>query len=172
LRWIKARRRQRRDEAAMLADCLRSLTALGPDGLPTLLGAMLLAGLTGGATQCAGMCGPFVVAQVAAGAGGERGPAAGSVGSPARHCCPASARLLGYGALAGGTAGFVSVASGLRLPLAGLLALAAAAATGSAVAGALVTLTFVLGTLPALCVVAWLSGVVLAVMALRVATGL
>ena len=40
-----------------LADCLHGLTALGPGGLPMLLGALFLAGLAGGATHCAGMCG-------------------------------------------------------------------------------------------------------------------
>ncbi|MFQ5845606.1 MAG: sulfite exporter TauE/SafE family protein [Planctomycetota bacterium] len=38
-----------------------------------LLGALLLAGLVGGVTHCAGMCGPFVLAQVSMGL--ERVPA-------------------------------------------------------------------------------------------------
>ncbi len=38
----------------------------GDAGGLALLGAVLLAGLVGGASHCVGMCGPFVVAQVAA----------------------------------------------------------------------------------------------------------
>ena len=51
---------------AMLADCLHNLAALGPGGLATLLGTLFLAGLAGGVTHCASMCGPFVLAQSAA----------------------------------------------------------------------------------------------------------
>ena len=51
----------------MLADCLHGLSALSPaGGLPPLLLAMFLMGLAGGATHCAGMCAPFVLAQAAA----------------------------------------------------------------------------------------------------------
>ena len=32
----------------MLADCLHDLAALGPGGLPTVMGALFLAGLAGG----------------------------------------------------------------------------------------------------------------------------
>lgn len=56
----------------MLATCLHDLTALGAGGTAALLGAMVLAGLAGGATHCAGMCGPFVLAQMAGDAGAGR----------------------------------------------------------------------------------------------------
>ncbi len=112
----------------MLADCLRDLTALGPGGLPALLGALFLAGLAGGATHCAGMCGPFVLAQAAAGAEAMAG------GGVLRRLSGAAllpyhlGRMLGYGALgalAGGAAGLVVQASGLRVLLAVLLVAAA-----------------------------------------------
>jgi len=38
-----------------------------------LLASLFVAGLTGGATHCSGMCGPFVIAQAAARGGRERG---------------------------------------------------------------------------------------------------
>ncbi len=126
---------RRKDRAApgryrawMLADCLRDLTALGPGGLPALMGALFLAGLAGGLTHCAGMCGPFVLAQAAAGAGRTAG------GSMLRRLSGAAllpyhlGRMLGYaalGALAGGAAGLLVLASGLRLLLAALLVAAA-----------------------------------------------
>ncbi len=51
----------------MLASCLHALDALGADGLPALMLALFLAGLVGGTSHCAAMCGPFVLAQVARG---------------------------------------------------------------------------------------------------------
>jgi uncharacterized protein len=112
----------------MLADCLHSLAALGPGGLSALMGALFLAGLAGGATHCATMCAPFVLAQAAVGAdrgagGGVLRRLSGAALLP-YHC----GRMLGYaalGGLAGGAAGLVAMASGLRLVLAALLALAA-----------------------------------------------
>ncbi|MFC7691200.1 hypothetical protein ACFQY5_18120 [Paeniroseomonas aquatica] len=71
--------------SVMLADCLHALDALGPAGLPALMGALFLMGLAGGASHCAAMCGPFVLAQVAAGGSLEGG---GWSGSRARCCCP------------------------------------------------------------------------------------
>ena len=59
--------------ADMLANCLHTLDALGPAGLPALMGALFLMGLAGGASHCAAMCGPFVLAQAAAGQGLEGG---------------------------------------------------------------------------------------------------
>jgi sulfite exporter TauE/SafE len=112
----------------MLADCLRDLTALGPGGIPALLGAMFLAGLAGGLTHCTGMCAPFVLAQAAARAG-ETG-----IGGVLRRLSGAAllpyhlGRMLGYGALgavAGGAAGLLVLASGLRAVLAALLVAAA-----------------------------------------------
>ena len=53
-----------------LALCLSDPAALtAGGGLPMLMGAMLVAGLAGGVTHCAGMCAPFVLAQGAARAG-------------------------------------------------------------------------------------------------------
>lgn len=126
----------------MLADCLHDLTALGAGGLPTVMAALFLAGLAGGVTHCAAMCAPFVLAQSAALADRHAG------GGVLRRLSGAAllpyhlGRGLGYaalGALAGGAAGLVTQASGLRWLLAALLALAALAmfAQASARLGAL-----------------------------------
>jgi len=111
-----------------LANCLHDLTALGPGGVPAVMAALFLAGLAGGATHCAGMCGPFVIAQAAAVAdraagGGMLVRLAGAALAP-YHL----GRMLGYGLLgaaAGGLAGVVALGSGFRVLLAVLLALAA-----------------------------------------------
>ncbi len=112
----------------MLADCLHDLAALGPGGLAALLGTLFLAGLAGGVTHCAGMCGPFVLAQSTALADrAAGGPLLRRLAGAALLPYQAG-RLLGYatlGALAGGSAGLLMLASGLRLVLAGLLLLAA-----------------------------------------------
>jgi sulfite exporter TauE/SafE len=201
----------------MLADCLHDLTALGTAGLPALLGGLFLAGLAGGLTHCAAMCGPFVLAQVAATAdrtlsGGMLRRLTGAALLPYH-----AGRLAGYallGALAGGISAAIGQLPGfrhlavllllfaallmfvqasarlgawlpalppLRLPAAldrrlpalmarpdgwrgfrlglllsalpcGLLygALAAAAASGSALAGGFAMAAFVLGTMPSL----------------------
>jgi len=112
----------------MLADCLHDLAALGPGGLPTLAAALFLAGLAGGATHCAGMCAPFVLAQAGAtarhaAAGGALRRLAGAALAPYHF-----GRCLGYaalGGLAGGLAGAVARASGLRFAFAALLLIAA-----------------------------------------------
>jgi uncharacterized protein len=208
----------------VFANCLHDLAALGPGGLPALMGALLLAGLAGGLTHCSAMCGPFVLAQAAASADASLG------GGMLRRLSGAAllpyhlGRALGYttlGAVAGGMGALLAQASGLRwiaallllaaallmlaqasarlsawlprlpaprLPralearLGGLLAaptgwrgvrlglllsalpcgllygaLAAAAASGSALAGGLAMLAFVLGTVPALGAVALLG---------------
>ena len=106
----------------MLADCLHDLAALGPGGLPALMGALFLAGLAGGVSHCAAMCGPFVLAQAGAVASAG-GPVLARLAGAALLPYQAG-RLLGYsalGGLAGGAAGLVSLASGLRFVLAGLL---------------------------------------------------
>jgi sulfite exporter TauE/SafE len=112
----------------MFADCLVDLTALGPGGLTALAGALFLAGLAGGATHCAAMCAPFVLAQAAAGADASAG------GGVLRRLSGAAllpyhlGRMLGYsalGALAGGAAGVLVLASGVRWVLAALLVAAA-----------------------------------------------
>lgn len=112
-----------------LALCLSDPAALqAGGGLPTLLGAMLVAGLAGGATHCAGMCAPFVLAQGAARAaaadGGRLARLSGAALLP-YHL----GRALGYGALgalAGGAAGVLTLSdSGNRAWLAGPLLAAA-----------------------------------------------
>lgn len=111
-----------------LSNCLHDLTALGPGGVPAVMAALFLAGLAGGATHCAGMCGPFVIAQAAAVAdraagGGMLARLSGAALAP-YHL----GRMLGYGllgAVAGGLAGMVALGSGFRFLLAGLLLLAA-----------------------------------------------
>jgi sulfite exporter TauE/SafE len=111
-----------------LANCLHDLTALGPGGVPAVMAALFLAGLAGGATHCAGMCGPFVIAQSAAvadraAAGGVLARVSGAALLPYH-----AGRMLGYallGAAAGGFAGIVALGSGFRFVLAALLAVAA-----------------------------------------------
>lgn len=109
-----------------LASCLHDLTALGPGGVWAVMSALFLAGLAGGATHCATMCGPFVLAQagvVSGHDGGVLGRLSGALLLP-YHL----GRMLGYGvlgAVAGGLAGLVSVGTGYRFLLAGLLGLAA-----------------------------------------------
>jgi sulfite exporter TauE/SafE len=110
-----------------LATCLHDLTAIGPGGVPAVAAALFLAGLAGGFTHCAGMCAPFVLAQAsAAAARGGRGTLSRLSGAALLpyHL----GRMLGYamlGALAGGMAGLVTQASGLRWLLAALLLAAA-----------------------------------------------
>ncbi len=70
---IKDRRPGPGQGVAMLGSCLHALNALGPEGLPALMGALFLTGLAGGASHCAAMCGPFVLAQMATGAGSGGG---------------------------------------------------------------------------------------------------
>lgn len=111
----------------MLADCLHGLAALGPSGVPALMGALFLAGLAGGLTHCAGMCGPFVLAQAGARADSALG------GGTLRRLAGAAllpyhlGRAAGYaalGALAGGFGGALAGAPGLRHLGAALLLLA------------------------------------------------
>jgi Uncharacterized conserved protein len=112
----------------LLASCLHDLTALGPGGHAALMLGMLLAGLAGGATHCALMCAPFVLAQVAAGA--DRSHAGGALArmSGAALLPYHLGRMLGYGllgALAGMLAGVARATTGLGVLLAIPLALAA-----------------------------------------------
>lgn len=110
------------------ANCLHGLAALGPGGVPAVMAALFLAGLAGGVTHCAGMCGPFVIAQSAAvadraAAGGVLARIAGAALLPYH-----AGRMLGYallGASAGGFAGVVALGTGFRFLPAGLLVLAA-----------------------------------------------
>ncbi|MBR0680634.1 sulfite exporter TauE/SafE family protein [Roseomonas eburnea] len=111
-----------------LANCLHDLTALGPGGVPAVMTALFLAGLAGGATHCAGMCGPFVIAQATAVADRAAGGGLLARLSGAALLPYHLGRMLGYGALgaaAGGFAGVVALGTGFRFLLAALLALAA-----------------------------------------------
>jgi sulfite exporter TauE/SafE len=87
--------------------------------------ALFATGLVGGFAHCAGMCGPFVLAQTAARAG--EGPTLQRLGAgllPAYHL----GRLTTYtalGALAGGLGATVLQVTGLRWVLAGMLGVAA-----------------------------------------------
>ena len=114
----------------MIAQCLHGLTALAPGGgVPALMLALFVMGLAGGATHCSGMCAPFVLAQSAAvAAQPARGRALQRLSGAALlpyHL----GRMLGYaglGAVAGGTAGLLALATGVLQPvLAALLAFAA-----------------------------------------------
>jgi uncharacterized protein len=108
--------------------CLHDLAALGPGGLAAVAGALFVAGLAGGVTHCAGMCGPFVLAQVAARADHARaGGALLRLGGAALAPYHAG-RLLGYallGAVAGGAAGLMAAGTGWRPLLAAPMGLAA-----------------------------------------------
>jgi uncharacterized protein len=114
-------------------DALPMLERLGIETFPLLglAAAILLAGLVGGATHCAGMCGPFVLTQVAA---GLNRAVPGALREWSRFKAAALipyhfGRLTTYaalGAIAGGVAGAVRDLTGLRWLLAAFLALAAA----------------------------------------------
>lgn len=111
----------------MLANCLHDLTALGSGALGPVLIAMLVAGLAGGATHCAGMCAPFVLAQVTATAGHHGGGALARLGG-ASLIPYHFGRILGYstlGAVGGGGIGALSQLAGLRHLLGAMLVLAA-----------------------------------------------
>ncbi|WP_051212297.1 urease accessory protein UreH domain-containing protein [Rubritepida flocculans] len=111
----------------MWGDCLHDLAALGPGGLPALMGALFLAGLAGGLTHCLGMCGPFVLAQTAAIAPDALGGGALRRLTGAALLPYHAGRAIGYGllgALAGGAGALFAQASGVRFLAAGLLLLA------------------------------------------------
>jgi hypothetical protein len=112
----------------MLANCLHDLAALGPGSLGPILVAMLVAGLAGGATHCAGMCAPFVLAQVTANGAHHGGTMLARISGSALLPYHAG-RMLGYsalGALAGGGLGALSQITGVRYLLGAMLLLAAA----------------------------------------------
>jgi sulfite exporter TauE/SafE len=112
----------------MLANCLHDLAALGPGGLGPILVAMLVAGLAGGATHCAGMCAPFILAQVNANGVYHGGTMLARISGSALLSYHAG-RMLGYstlGALAGGGLGALSQVTGVRYLLGVMLLLAAA----------------------------------------------
>jgi len=116
----------------MLADCLHALSPLAPDALPPLLAAMLLAGLAGGITHCAGMCGPFVLMQATAAAGNDLHGGILRRLSGAALLPYQAGRAIGYaalGSMAGAAAASLPVRGWLAIPL-GLAALAMLAQAG------------------------------------------
>jgi sulfite exporter TauE/SafE len=114
-------RANRGAKGGTLADCLHALSPMAPGALLPLLAAMLLAGLAGGVTHCAGMCGPFVLVQATATAdvsarGGRLRRLSGAALLP--YQC---GRAIGYtalGALAGTASAVVPGRGWLALPLA------------------------------------------------------
>lgn len=116
----------------MLADCLHALSPLAPDALVPLLVAMMLAGLAGGATHCAGMCGPFVLVQATAAAGDDLQGGVLRRLSGAALLPYQAGRAIGYAALggvAGAAAASLPARGWLAIPL-GLAALAMLAQAG------------------------------------------
>ncbi|MBC7431642.1 MAG: sulfite exporter TauE/SafE family protein [Rubritepida sp.] len=118
-----------------LALCLNDPAALtAGGGLPVLMGAMLVAGLAGGVTHCAGMCAPFVLAQGAARAG-MGGAARAGMGGAARAGVGGAARAGMGGAARAGMGGGGTLA---RLSGAALLPYHLGRGLGYAALGALV----------------------------------
>lgn len=118
----------------LLADCLHGLTALGVDGTAAVAAALFVAGLAGGATHCAGMCGPFVVAQVTSGLAARPTLTRLSAGALVPYHLGRAATYVGLGAAAGLASGMVVHGAGFRPLLVGLLALGAALMLAQAVA--------------------------------------
>lgn len=112
-------------------DHLPLLDLLGSGAFPVigLMAAMLLAGLVGGATHCAGMCGPFVLTQLAAGLGRTAQPLGEWARLKAAALIPYHlGRLTTYavlGVLAGGLTQAVRQMTGIRWLLAAFLGAAA-----------------------------------------------
>lgn len=114
--------------------CRVALSQGGP-----VMGTLFLVGLAGGASHCAGMCGPFVLAQATAGAGARSGE------STSRFYRITGAALLPYhcgrattyaalGAVVAGLAGGVVAVTRWRWLAAGFLILAALLFFGQGVA--------------------------------------
>lgn len=111
---------------SLLPNCLHDLSALGAGGMAALAGALFVAGLVSGATHCAAMCAPFVLAQLGDGrhaGGGTLRRLSGAALLP-YHC----GRMIGYallGAVVGTGAGLLTDITGLRWVLALLLGVGA-----------------------------------------------
>lgn len=117
-----------------LADCLHALTALGAGGTAALVASLFVAGLAGGATHCAGMCGPFVIAQVTAGMAARPSLSRLSAGALVPYHLGRAVTYTGLGAVAGLLSGAVVHGAGFRPVLAVLLALGAVLMLAQAVA--------------------------------------
>lgn len=118
----------------LLADCLHGLTALGVDGTAAVAAALFVAGLAGGATHCAGMCGPFVVAQVTSGLAARPTLSRLSAGALVPYHLGRAVTYVGLGAAAGLVSGTLVHGAGFRPLLVVLLALGAALMLAQAVA--------------------------------------
>lgn len=111
---------------------------LGPAALPwEILFGLFATGMIGGLGHCVPMCGPFVLAQAAAGAGTAGGPALvrarGALLLP--YHFGRATTYVGLGAAAGGLSGMVVSAAEFRWVLALFLALAALLFAGRGLAG-------------------------------------
>ncbi len=109
----------------LLARCLHGLTALGVEGTAAVAATLFVAGLAGGATHCAGMCGPFVVAQVTSGLAARPTLTRLSAGALLPYHLGRAVTYVGLGAAAGLVSGVVVHGAGFRPVLVGLLALGA-----------------------------------------------
>lgn len=118
----------------LIANCLHGLTALGVDGTVAVAAALFVAGLAGGATHCAGMCGPFVVAQVTAGLAARPTLTRLTAGALVPYHLGRAVTYVGLGAVAGLVSGTLVHGAGFRPLLAVLLALGAALMLAQAVA--------------------------------------
>jgi sulfite exporter TauE/SafE len=118
----------------LIANCLHGLTALGVEGTVAVAVALFVAGLAGGATHCAGMCGPFVVAQVTAGLAARPTLTRLTAGALVPYHLGRCVTYVGLGAAAGLVSGTLVHGAGFRPLLAVLLALGAALMLAQAVA--------------------------------------
>lgn len=117
----------------LIANCLHGLTALGVEGTVAVAAALFVAGLAGGATHCAGMCGPFVVAQVTAGLAARPTLTRLTAGALVPYHLGRGVTYVGLGAAAGLVSGTLVHGAGFRPLLALLLALGAALMLAQAV---------------------------------------
>jgi sulfite exporter TauE/SafE len=117
-----------------LGDCLHALTALGAEGMVALVASLFVAGLAGGATHCAGMCGPFVIAQVTSGLAARPTLTRLSAGALLPYHLGRAATYVGLGAAAGLVSGVVVHGAGFRPVLVGLLAVGAVLMLAQAIA--------------------------------------
>jgi sulfite exporter TauE/SafE len=109
----------------LLADCLHGLTALGVTGTAAVAWALFGAGLAGGATHCAGMCGPFVVAQVTSGLAARPTLTRLTAGALVPYHLGRAVTYTGLGAAAGFVSGMLVHGAGFRPVVVALLALGA-----------------------------------------------
>ncbi len=131
-----------------LANCLADLTALGTDGTLALAGALFVAGLAGSATHCAGMCGPFVLGQVASGLAAKPHLSRLEAGALVPYHLGRAVTYTALGSAAGFLAGLATHGAGLGLVLPALLVLGALMMLAQALGHALPLLSRVGFSLP------------------------